>query len=53
MVGGIGTGELLALALILMFLFGAGKLPSVMHDLGTGLRELRRGINEGDGDATR
>jgi len=38
----------LFLILIIVFvLFGAGKLPSVMRDVGKGLRSLKEGLKEG------
>ena len=39
-------GELLLILLIVFVLFGAGKLPKVMSELGNGLRSLRKGIND-------
>jgi sec-independent protein translocase protein TatA len=39
-------GELLLILLIVFVLFGAGKLPKVMSELGKGLRSFRKGINE-------
>jgi sec-independent protein translocase protein TatA len=37
----------LALILVIVFvLFGAGKLPKVMGDIGKGIRSLRDGLNE-------
>ena len=39
-------GELLLILLIVFVLFGAGKLPKVMSELGKGIRSFRKGINE-------
>ena len=39
-------GELLLILLIVFVLFGAGKLPKVMSELGKGLRSFRKGIND-------
>lgn len=45
----IGFTELLLILVIVFVLFGAGKLPQVMGDVGKGLRSLRDGLkNEGD-----
>lgn len=38
-------GELLLILLIIFVLFGAGKLPKVMSELGKGIRFFRKGIN--------
>ena len=44
----IGFKELLLIALIILLLFGAGKLPTVMKDLGRGLRNFKKGVNDAD-----
>ncbi|RZI47465.1 twin-arginine translocase TatA/TatE family subunit [Rickettsiales endosymbiont of Peranema trichophorum] len=41
-------GELLLIVLIVFVLFGAGKLPRVMGELGRGIRALRNSINSTD-----
>jgi sec-independent protein translocase protein TatA len=35
----------IVLALIVLIVFGAGKLPKVMGDLGKGLKSFRDGMN--------
>jgi sec-independent protein translocase protein TatA len=42
----IGTWQLILILMIVFVLFGAGKLPAVMGDIGKGLRNLRKGITE-------
>lgn len=47
----LGLPELGTILFIVIILFGVGKLPNVMRELGTGLRELRdaaQDINEGE-----
>ncbi|WPX95967.1 twin-arginine translocase TatA/TatE family subunit [Candidatus Bandiella euplotis] len=39
-------GELLLILLIVFVLFGAGKLPKVMSELGKGIRYFRKGIDQ-------
>ena len=39
-------GELILILLIVFVLFGAGKLPKVMGELGKGLRSFRKGVDE-------
>ncbi|MFK7761480.1 MAG: Sec-independent protein translocase subunit TatA [Candidatus Midichloriaceae bacterium] len=39
-------GELILILLIVFVLFGAGKLPKVMSELGKGLRSFRKGVDE-------
>lgn len=40
-----GPFELLLIVVLILILFGAGKLPKVMGDLGSGLRSFRKGIS--------
>jgi sec-independent protein translocase protein TatA len=49
---GIGLSELLVILVIVFVLFGAGKLPKVMGDLGKGLRSFRDGIKEDKAEAS-
>ena len=41
----IGTWQLVLIFAIILVLFGAGRIPKIMRDLGAGLREFKRGIN--------
>jgi len=43
---GIGFSQLLVILLIILVLFGAGKLPQVMSDLGKGLRSFKDGMKD-------
>ncbi|MCH9754139.1 MAG: twin-arginine translocase TatA/TatE family subunit [Alphaproteobacteria bacterium] len=38
---GISLTQLLIILLVILILFGAGKLPKVMGDLGKGLKSFR------------
>jgi sec-independent protein translocase protein TatA len=42
----IGAGQLLIILVIILVLFGAGKLPQVMSDLGKGLKSFRDGMKD-------
>ena len=44
----IGTGEILLIAGVLVFFFGAAKLPELARSLGRSARELRSGLREAD-----
>lgn len=44
----IGPSQALLTLLIVLILFGAGKLPAVMHDLGRGLRNFKKALQEDD-----
>ena len=43
---GIGMGELLLILVIVFVLFGAGKLPQVMGEIGKGIKGLKKGLKE-------
>ncbi len=45
---GISIWQLLLILAIVFILFGAGKLPRVMGDLGKGVRSLKKGLKEDD-----
>jgi sec-independent protein translocase protein TatA len=42
----LGMGELLLILVIVFVLFGAGKLPQVMGDIGKGVKSLKKGLKE-------
>ncbi len=45
---GVSLSQLLIILLIILVLFGAGKLPQVMSDLGKGLKAFKEGMGGGD-----
>ena len=45
---GLGTTELIIILVLVMIVFGAGKLPSVGGALGKGLRNFKDGVKEGN-----
>jgi len=45
--GNIGLAELVVLLVVVLILFGPGKLPDVGKALGKAIGEFRRGIREG------
>jgi sec-independent protein translocase protein TatA len=44
----IGFGQLVIILVLILILFGAGKLPKVMEDIGHGIRRLQKGLNAKD-----
>ena len=44
---GLGTQELLIILVLVMIVFGAGKLPQVGGALGKGLRNFKKGMGDG------
>ncbi len=46
MIGGIGMTELIVILVIVLVIFGAGKLPEVGSALGRGIRNFKSAVNE-------
>jgi sec-independent protein translocase protein TatA len=44
----IGVPELLIILAIVLLIFGAGRVSGVLKELGSGISEFRRGLNEGN-----
>ena len=44
--GGIGTGEIILIALVILLLFGGKKIPELMKGLGKGVRSFKDGMND-------
>lgn len=45
-----GVPELLIILVIVLLLFGPGRLGKIAGELGTGIRTFREGLNEGKED---
>ena len=43
--GGIGWGEIIVIALIVLLFFGGKKIPEMMKGLGRGVRSFKDGMN--------
>ncbi|MCB2082258.1 MAG: twin-arginine translocase TatA/TatE family subunit [Hyphomicrobiales bacterium] len=46
----IGIWQLVLILVIIVIVFGAGKLPRVMGDVGKGIRSLKQGLKEGEAE---
>jgi len=44
---GLGTTEMIIILVLVLIVFGAGKLPQVAGSLGKGLRDFKSGLKEG------
>ena len=44
-IGGLGMGEVLVIALIVLLLFGGKKIAELMRGLGTGVKSFKDGMN--------
>ncbi|HEX6977717.1 MAG TPA: twin-arginine translocase TatA/TatE family subunit [Alphaproteobacteria bacterium] len=42
----IGIGELIVIVLIVLVLFGAGKIPRLMGDMAKGIKAFRQGMRD-------
>jgi sec-independent protein translocase protein TatA len=45
---GLGIGELLVILVIILIIFGAGKLPEIGEGVGRGIRNFRKAIKAPD-----
>lgn len=43
--GGIGWGEIVVIALIVLLFFGGKKIPEMMKGLGKGVKSFKDGMN--------
>ena len=46
MLGGLGPTELIVVLVIILVVFGAGKLPDIASGLGKGLRDFKNMMQE-------
>ncbi|HEY1405397.1 MAG TPA: twin-arginine translocase TatA/TatE family subunit [Spirochaetota bacterium] len=46
----VGFGELLMIFIIVLVVFGAGRIPKIARDLGSGIREFKKAMSESDMD---
>ena len=46
MFGNLGTPEILIIALIILILFGAKRIPEFMQGLGEGVREFKKAAHD-------
>ncbi|MGY6552808.1 MAG: twin-arginine translocase TatA/TatE family subunit [Erythrobacter sp.] len=46
--GGIGIWQILIVALVILVLFGRGKISEMMGDFGKGISSFKKGMSEGD-----
>lgn len=45
---GLGTTELIIILVIVLVVFGAGKLPKVMRDVGKGVKSFKEAMSDED-----
>ncbi len=44
----IGLPQIVLIVIVVLILFGAGKLPKVMGDVGKGIKNLKDGLKDKD-----
>ena len=47
----LGVWQILLIVLLVLLLFGAGKLPSVMGDLAKGVKNFKKGLDDDSEDS--
>ena len=47
-IGGLGTPEILVIAVVIFLLFGATRLPQLAKALGQSKKAFKEGLDEGD-----
>lgn len=45
----IGIWQIVLILVIVLVIFGAGKLPKVMGDVGKGIKNMKDGLKDGNG----
>ena len=45
---GIGVWQVILILVIVLIIFGAGKLPKVMGDVAKGIKNFKSGLGEGE-----
>lgn len=43
--GGLGTPEIILIALVVLLLFGGKKIPELMRGIGKGVKNFKEGVN--------
>ena len=49
---GIGPWQIILILVIVLIIFGAGKLPRVAGDIAKGVKNFKKGLAEDDDDVT-
>lgn len=50
MLGGLGAPELIVIALVVLLLFGAGRIADVGKGLGQGIKNFKQGLKDAEAD---
>lgn len=44
----IGTTEIILICVVILLIFGGKKIPELMKNVGQGVRQFKKGLNEDD-----
>ena len=44
LIGGLGTGEIVMIAIVVLLFFGGKKIPELMKGLGKGVKNFKDGV---------
>lgn len=50
--GNIGTGEIIIIAVVVLLLFGAKRIPELMKGVGKGIKSFKEGVKGIEDDIT-
>jgi sec-independent protein translocase protein TatA len=50
---GLGTSEIVLIALVILVLFGSKKIPEMMQGIGKGIREFKKASRDIEEDLTK
>ena len=50
MFGNLGAGEIIAIVLVILILFGAKKIPELAQGIGKGMKEFRKAVKDVEED---
>lgn len=53
LIGNLGMGEIIIIALVVLLLFGGRKIPELMRGIGKGVSSFRQGMNDIQDEITR
>ena len=49
----LGPWQLIIIALVILVLFGRGRISEMMGDFGKGIKSFKKGMNEDDAEASK
>ena len=50
MIAGLGTPEIIIIGLVIILLFGVGRIGKIAGELGGGIRSFKKGLKGDEGD---